>query len=344
MPDSSNLRDLVNRIGREQHERILSGSWWHSIDLGGGLVTEGVHALDELKDNYERFGLPADLTGRSVIDIGCWDGFYSFESARRGARVVAVDCWRPENFFTAREALNLDIPFHELSVYESTRDRLGAFDITLFLGVLYHLRHPLLALERVCEVTREVAIIETHASDNLFETEHPVMEFYEIDELGGQYDNWWGPNTSCLVKMVRAAGFARAEVIRRQASRAVVRAHRKWERREMETAPSLEIRRAVNAVTMEEEIPRRGRRAFIDLSVAGLPLQARRETVEVEVGGFGIGAIYFGQSPDPQRAGTTQINAPVPPGLDPGITDVVVRFGEKRSNEFPVRIVDAGEW
>lgn len=344
MIENSKLRDLVNRIGEEQHAQILAGSWWHSIDLGQGLITEGVHALDELKDNFERFGLPADLTGKSVLDIGCWDGFYSFESARRGAAVVALDCWRPENFFTARAALNLEIPFHELNVYEATRERLGAFDVTLFLGVLYHLRHPLLALERVCEVTRDLAIIETHVSDNLFETPHPVMEFYELDELGGQYDNWWGPNTECLLQMVRAAGFARAEVIRREASRSVVKAYRRWEKKEEESLPSLEIRRAVNAVTMENQIPRRGRRAFIDLSVAGLPPMARRQAVEVEVGGFGIGAIYFGPSGDPQRAGTTQINVPVPPGIDPGIAQVVVRYGERRSAEFPVEIVDSGEW
>lgn len=344
MMENSKLRDLVNRIGEEQHAKILAGSWWHSIDLGQGLITDGVHSLDELKENYERFGLPPDLSDKNVLDIGCWDGFYALESARRGAAVVAVDCWRPENFFTACAALNLDIPFHELNVYEVTRERLGAFDVTLFLGVLYHLRHPLLALERVCEVTRDVAIIETHVSDNLFATSHPVMEFYELDELGGQYDNWWGPNTECLLKMVRAAGFARAEVICRQASRTVVKAFRRWETRASEAVPSLEIRRAVNAVTMETQIPRRGRRAFIDLSVAGLPPQARRQTVQVEVGGMGIGAIYFGPSPDPLRAGTTQINVPAPPGLDPGMTPVVVRYKDKRSAEFSVEIVDAGEW
>src|SRR2546425_135288 len=83
----------------------------------------------------------------------------SFEAERHGAEVVAIDCWWPEKFFLAHRALNSRVAFHELSVYELSRERLGAFDIVLFLGVLYHLRHPLLVLERVCEMTHETAVI-----------------------------------------------------------------------------------------------------------------------------------------------------------------------------------------
>ena len=95
------LREAVNRSGRAQHAEILEGKWWHSIDLGNGQVTSGVHSLEELQDNFRHFGLPEDLRGARVLDLGCWDGFYSFEAERRGAKVVAVDCWTPENFFRA---------------------------------------------------------------------------------------------------------------------------------------------------------------------------------------------------------------------------------------------------
>lgn len=342
--NEESLRDLVNRSGEEQHAQILSGAWWHSIDLGDGRVTPGVHTLEELEQNFQRLGLSEDLSGKSLLDIGCWDGFYSFTAERRGARVTAVDCWRPENFFVAREALGSRVEFHHLSVYEVARERLGSFDITLFLGVLYHLRHPLLALERVCEVTRELAIIESHVTDALIEIDRPVMEFYEVDELGGQYDNWWGPNTDCLARMARAAGFARVEVVHREPARAVIRAWRNWAPREMEKEPSLRIEMAQNAVTLKEPIARRGREAFIDLAVAGLPDFLLRGSVEVEVGGYGISPIYVGPSGDPRRAGTTQVNVPVPPGLDPGPAIVRVRYKEQRSNDYPITIVDAPEW
>src|SRR5678815_1900948 len=82
------LREAVNRSGREQHAQILEGKWWHSIDLGNGQITAGVHSLEELQDNFRHFELPEDLRGTRVLDLGCWDGFYSFEAERRGASVA----------------------------------------------------------------------------------------------------------------------------------------------------------------------------------------------------------------------------------------------------------------
>ena len=139
------LRQKLLEDAARSNQAMAAGSWWHSIDLGSGLITPGVHPLTELQDNFAHLRLPDDLAGRSVLDIGCWDGFYSFEAERGGARVTSVDCWRPENFFKAKAALHSQAEFHELSVYDVTKARLGAFDIVLFLGVLYHLRHPLLA-------------------------------------------------------------------------------------------------------------------------------------------------------------------------------------------------------
>ena len=341
------LRERIDQMAAAQRGELEAHGWWHSIDLGGGRVTPGAHRLDELRDNYARFGLPADLGGRRVLDIGCWDGFYSFEAERHGAAVVSVDCWRPPGFFIAHRELGSRAEFEELSVYEVTRERVGTFDIVLFLGVLYHLRHPLLALERVCEVTRDFAVIETHAIDNIFPTSHPVMEFYELDELGGQYDNWWGPNGECLVRMARAAGFARVEVLRREPTRVVVKASRGWAAGGSEPSPDLCIRGVTNAVTFDERLhrlPRRGRHAFLAVWVEGLPLTATRENVGVEVGGLGIKPIFVGQVSDPRYAGCAQINAPVPPGLDVGATSVRVIHDGRHSNEVEIRLEEGSEW
>lgn len=338
------LRQILDNTAAAQRDELTMTGWWHSVDLGNGRVTPGAHKIEELRDNYAKFLLPADLTGKRVLDIGCWDGFYTFEAERHGAQVSSVDCWRPEKFFVAKEALKSSAEFHELSVYDVTKERLGTFDIVFFLGVLYHLKHPLLGLEQVCEVTRDFAIIETHQIDNLFDTKHPVMEFYEVDELGGQYDNWWGPNTECLVQMARAAGFVRVEVMRRQASRVVIKAFRRWDDKPNESQASvapLKLVDVLNAVTLNHTLPRRGRHAILALSVAGLPSDATRDSVRVEVGGLGTKPVYVGAWGED---GNWQINAPVPPGLDLGKAVVRVWNGAQLSNDFEIELVEGGQW
>ncbi len=342
--EASIIRQKLGEVADSQRNALHSSGWWHSIDLGNGQITPGVHKIEELRDNYTRFGLPENLKGKRVLDIGCWDGFYSFEAERHGAEVVAVDVWRPETFLAAREELKSKIEFYEMSVYELSLDRFGSFDIVLFLGVLYHLRHPLLALERVCEMARDVAVIETHAIDNIFETPLPVMEFYEIDALAGQYDNWWGPNCECVVQMARAAGFVRTQVVRQEPTRAVVKVYRHWELMELEASPSLRIRRIINACTNDERFPRRGRHAFIALMVEGLPSNAQRESVKVEIDGYGAYAVYFGPSRDPQDEGCIQITVPIPPGLDVGNVKLHLRYDRLWASEVEINLVEGSEW
>jgi tRNA (mo5U34)-methyltransferase len=338
------LRKRLESDAARSNAEMASGSWWHSIDLGNGVITEGVHPIEELRDNFRYFKLPEDLRGKSLLDIGCWDGFYSFESERRGARVTSVDCWRPENFFRAHRALDSQAEFHELSVYDVTREHLGAFDIVLFLGVLYHLRHPLLALEQVCEVTREFAIIETHVIDNIYQSQNPVMEFYEFDELGGQYDNWWGPNVECLTKMARSAGFARVELLRMEQTRATIKAHRRWNDKPATQSSHLRIRDCFNAVTIDRRFPRRGRHAFAAILMEGLPENARRWELRVEIGGFGANPIYAGPSGNPDHAGLTQINVPVPPGLEMGETDLCVWHQTELSNSVRIDLIEGTQF
>ncbi len=152
--------------------------WFHRIDLGHGIVTPG---LDDTPAKLARLNFPKDLNGKTVLDIGAWDGFFSYEAERRGAsRVVAVDSfiWQglgggsKAGFELARRVLNSKVEDCELEVLEVSPETVGTFDVVLFLGVLYHMRHPLLALEKVHSVTREMVILETHV--DLLDCEWPA--------------------------------------------------------------------------------------------------------------------------------------------------------------------------
>ena len=197
---------------REEVERIR---WFHTIPLRDDLLTPGLEPDTPRK--LLRLDLPDDLAGRTVLDVGTWDGFYAFEAERRGAaRVLATDHhawsspgWGDAGFRCAHRALGSRVEARELEVLDHTPERVGAFDIVLFLGVLYHMRHPLLALERMASVTKERLILETHVET--LGVRRPLAAFYPGTELDGDHSNWWGPNASAVEAMLRAAGFARVE-------------------------------------------------------------------------------------------------------------------------------------
>jgi tRNA (mo5U34)-methyltransferase len=186
-------------------------NWWHRIDLGNGIVTPG---LDRSKEKLEAIGLPHDLRGKTVLDIGAWDGFFSFEAERRGAsRVLAVDLyswdgqgWNTKaGFELARKVLNSRVEDVESDVLDLSPEKIGMFDLVLFLGVLYHVRHPLLALEKIFSVTGEQLILETHVE--LFEAGRPAMVFFPGAELNNDPTNWWGPNPEAVMAMLKGVGF-----------------------------------------------------------------------------------------------------------------------------------------
>src|SRR5215217_7219370 len=145
MMDSEELRAEIQRV-----------IWYHTIPLPGGITTPGV---DNTPSRLPKMRLPDDLSGRTVLDIGAWDGYFSFEAERRGAsRVVAADyyAWHgvgwgtgqgKAGFQLARQALGSRVEDVDIDVMDLSPDRVGSFDVVLFLGVLYHLPNPLLALE-----------------------------------------------------------------------------------------------------------------------------------------------------------------------------------------------------
>lgn len=204
------------------------GPWFHNLDLNG-VATAPDHFLGDYPAiKWQRFAhaIPADLTGKSVLDIGCNAGFYAIEMKRRGAaRVVGIDFDRSylEQARFAASVNRVDIEFRNLSVYDV--GRLGErFDLVLFIGVLYHLRHPLLALDLIHEhVARDLLVcqslqrgantVEPLAADYDFWTEgvfeqsgYPRLHFVE-HRFAHDPTNWWIPNRACTEAMLRSAGF-----------------------------------------------------------------------------------------------------------------------------------------
>jgi len=210
-------------------EKFGKLGWYHSIELPDGSVIPGLQTLDQLRERIARYPIPQDLHGKRVLDIGAWDGWFSFEMERRGATVVAVDSARQETFFEARRLLNSKVEYIVEDVCHLSPRDIGTFDIVLFFGVLYHLKHPLLALERVCELTRDLACVESLVIDDPPQPGAiPLLEFYENTELGGQFDNWCGPNTACMLGFLRTAGFVNPRLIGVYDYRAQTVAYRKW--------------------------------------------------------------------------------------------------------------------
>jgi tRNA (mo5U34)-methyltransferase len=219
------------RLSRDAiRTRVLElGRWFHNLELDG-VATAPDHPLGDYPGaKWRRFAhaVPADLTGRTVLDIGCNAGFYSIEMKRRGAaRVLGIDS-DPAYLAQARfaaEVQNVDLELEQMSVYDvaSLRER---FDLVIFMGVLYHLRHPLLALDLIHEhvagdlllfqsmlrgpsqalaVAPDYPFAETAIFD---EPGYPRLHFVE-QRYAGDPTNWWIPNRAAAEAMLRSAGFA----------------------------------------------------------------------------------------------------------------------------------------
>jgi len=216
-------RRLMTPLGaissvEELKRRVADIRWYHSIDLGSGIVTPGVNQTPR---QLRSLRLPDDLSGRSVLDVGAWDGFFAFEAERRGAKsVLAVDSfswsgpgWGTKaGFELARDVLQSKVEDKEIDVLDLSPATVGTFDLVLFLGVLYHMRHPMLALERVASVTERQLIVETHV--DLISVRRPAVAFYPETELYDDPSNWFAPNPGALVSMLREVGFDRIEVVK----------------------------------------------------------------------------------------------------------------------------------
>jgi tRNA (mo5U34)-methyltransferase len=185
---------------------FFEGIQWHqSWDLFEGVRLPGRNSVEELCEHIQ---LPSDLRGKRVLDIGAWHGAFSFECERRGAsEVIAFSLENPatSGFDSLKSVLDSKVKYVTGSVYNLQDYELGTFDIVLFLGVLYHLRYPLLAVDRLREACKGQLLIETHIIDEF--TEEPIWRFYPGAELANDPSNWFGPNIAAVITAFQTADF-----------------------------------------------------------------------------------------------------------------------------------------
>jgi tRNA (mo5U34)-methyltransferase len=210
------LREVVDRF-----------TWYHTLDLGDGVVTKGMF---DHRGYEDRYGIPADLTGKRCLDVGTMDGFWAFTMERRGAaEVLAVDLDDPERldwpaalrhavvktidetkgdrFAFAQRRLGSSVDRRLCSVYELDPVNLGQFDFVFCGDMLPHLKDPPTALERLRSVCRGTAVITNPVKEHFPYRKRPLAQFDGIKEF-----EWWLPNRAAFERMVRAAGFRRVEV------------------------------------------------------------------------------------------------------------------------------------
>lgn len=198
-----------------EEKRRLVGTvpfWWHTIDLGDGVVTPG--AVPPRTHRIIASAIPDNLTGKTVLDVGAWDGYYSFECERRGAKVTAIDnnmhLRGHHGFQTAKRILQSGVEFREADLLDLPQKTKRQSDVSLLFGVLYHVKYPLRALEVLASMTNELLIVESHYIRTL--TNDPMMRFYPDGELNGDPTSWWGPNIPCIVDMLKVAGFKKVDL------------------------------------------------------------------------------------------------------------------------------------
>ncbi len=317
---------------KQLHELARLG-WYHSMELPDGRVIPGFQTLDVLRNRIAQFPLPADLHGKRALDIGSWDGWFSFELERRGAQVTAVDSTAFERFQIAHELLGSRVDYRIADVCRLSPAEIGYFDVVMFLGVLYHLKHPMLALEKVCELATGMVCVESFVIDDGTDlTAKPVMEFYETTELCGQFDNWVGPNVACLLAMCRAAGFARVQLESVLDHRAHVTCYRHWQEIENVTQPAPYLTSVENAATRD--------RVFSSTSddYVALWFKCARADLTVadvfpQIGPYGSHPAFLHNT----GGDGWQVNCKLPPGLGSGWHPATLRIsGSTWAN--PVRI------
>ena len=243
------MAPVSQQVTDEEARQLVSSVpiWFHSIDVGHGIVTKGAKSADLLARERSSLRLP-DLRGKTVLDVGASDGYYSFAVEELGAAsVTALDYyvwsmdpvehnrhwreskdrgvapapyhtmpyWQPKEL-PGKRGFDVAAQLRRSTVKPLVADftsvdvaALGQFDVVLFLGVLYHLEDPLDAMRRVFSLTREVAIIETEAVFVAPFEPRAFFEFFGSNELNNDVSNWWAPNLTALRSLCTAAGFSR---------------------------------------------------------------------------------------------------------------------------------------
>lgn len=222
----SNLSDPKTDLEREIAQL---GPWFHNLHLPDGTRTAPQHPLGDFPSfKWQEIApqIPKDLSGWSALDIGCNAGFYSFKLARRGANVTAIDLdphyLKQAEWAAQKMGVSGQVTFRQMQVYELARME-KQYDLIWFMGVLYHLRYPLLALDIIARKTKRTLVFQSltvpgeepgdqpenlaiDARERLREAGWPKLAFIE-QRLAGDPTNWWVPNHACIEAMLRSSGF-----------------------------------------------------------------------------------------------------------------------------------------
>jgi tRNA (mo5U34)-methyltransferase len=220
------------------YEQIKDGAekikWFHSIELtsddGRIYTTNGMvnHCTEEIANN--RYGLPLDLSGKTVLDIGTFDGYFAFLAEKRGAKVIGIDPLQgcshfeqgTDGFNFAKSVLNSNVEFYEYSLYDyRVSEQAKKNDIVLYYGVLYHVKDPLKELRYLSVVTKEYALIETAIAQNDYGNKS-VWEFNH--GFDNDSTNYWYPSIKGLENTLKFVGFKTIQTIYNDGIRATIKA------------------------------------------------------------------------------------------------------------------------
>ena len=308
------LNPSASDPNQKKLEELARLGWYHSMELPDGRVIPGFQSLDVLRHRLAQFPLPADLRGKRALDIGAWDGWFTFELERRGARVLAVDSTAIERFRIARDLLGSQAEYRIDDVCRLSPAQIGHFDIVMFLGVLYHLKHPMLALEKVCELSTDMVCVESFVTDEGADpAARPLMEFYETTELCGQFDNWVGPNTACLLALCRTAGFARVQLESVLDHRAHVTCYRHWPEIENPREPAPYLTSVENAATRDRAFSS-ANDDYVAIWFNSPHADLSAADVFPRIGPYGSHPVFLRNI----GGDCWQVNCKLPPGLGPG--------------------------
>lgn len=240
---------LTSSFARRAHElgcaeEVRHYYWYHTVDLGNGLITPGDYDYRSCLPHYQ---FPADMTGLDVLDVGSATGYFAFEFEKRGARVLTVElpslydwdmpacqCERIVSDMCVRHHAAtpeqahervLDGPFqfchrrlestvrrHYSTVYDLTRHRLGTdgFDLVFLGDVFCHLMSPLRALDVLATLCRDRLVLTLDLADTTYR--HPMLAYVAAPDGRGDNRTWWAPNYACIEQMLRSVGFCRVQV------------------------------------------------------------------------------------------------------------------------------------
>lgn len=219
------------------HPKLVGRSCYHKYEVEPGLFTPGQFLEIEPKRCLDEIGVPQDLAGLRALDIGAWDGPYTFELERRGAQVTALDIQDPDItvFSAVKEIKNSSATYVRGGVYDAVPETLGTYDLVLFPGVYYHLKNPVLALQQIRRLLKdggalfiEGASVTDYLAERLNKAlgsptsdtkaiaeilDRMPLSYFDIDhEIYQDWSNWFFPTTRCLEGMLLDSGFRNVDI------------------------------------------------------------------------------------------------------------------------------------